>query len=74
MSTDDLRQVFAANLRRLATEKRLSLNHLADRAGLNRAAFYRILGAEVSATLTTVAQLAEALEVPAHILLQPGDA
>ena len=69
MEAADLRRIFAANLRQLASRRRLSLNHLADRAGMNRASLYRLLGCEVSATLATVAKLADVLEVPPRVLI-----
>lgn len=59
----------AARIRKLAREKGLSVNRLADFAGLSRGYVSRLLRAEQSPTLDTLEKLAEALEVEVRDLL-----
>jgi len=68
---DPVRAALADNVRRLAEARGLSLYVLADFAGLSRAYLYAILRGEKSPTITTVAKLASALDVPAWQLLKP---
>ena len=69
MEPDRLREVIAANIRRYATRRNLTVPALADRAGLARGSLYRVLKCESSVTVDTLAKLAEALEVDVHRLL-----
>ena len=62
------------NVRKLAKRQRLSMNRLADAAGVSRGALSDILNSVQSPTLTTLEKLAAALGVPAGKLLLPQDA
>jgi transcriptional regulator with XRE-family HTH domain len=67
----DLKEVMAINLRRLRHAKKWTQEELAERAGLT----YRYVGAveraDVSASVTVLGRLAEALEVEAAELVRP---
>ncbi len=68
----DLREVFAANLRRIRHEKGLSQEELADLAGVNRSYVSKIETAVTFVGLEIVGNLAEVLEVdPAELLRLP---
>lgn len=69
MDPEALRAVVAANIRRLAAAKGVTLPVLADLAGVARGAFYRVVNEEASATTDTLAKVAAALEVPPRELL-----
>ena len=69
MTPEALRAVVAANIRRLAEARGLTVPVLADLAGLSRGAFYRVLNAEASATTDTLAKVADALGVEPRELL-----
>ena len=64
-----LRAVVAANIRRLATSRGITIPVLADLAGLSRGAFYRVLNEEASATTDTLAKVADALGVAPRVLV-----
>jgi DNA-binding Xre family transcriptional regulator len=72
VDSEEIRALVAENIRRLADERGISLNHLADFAGIARAAFYRCLNGEESMTLDRLAKIAEALEAHPQELLRPG--
>ncbi len=64
----------AANVRRLAEARGLTLAHLADRAGIGRTTMWRLLDVNkkgpTDPRLSTVAALARTLEVPIVELLE----
>jgi transcriptional regulator with XRE-family HTH domain len=68
-----LRDVFAANLRRLRATKHLSQDDLAFDAGVSRSYLSQLEKGAFYASLKIVGRLAEALEVePAELLMPPA--
>jgi transcriptional regulator with XRE-family HTH domain len=68
----DLRDVFAANLRRLRNEKGLAQDDLAYEAGVSRSYLSQLEKGVFYASLKVVGKLAEALTVePAELLRLP---
>jgi len=57
----DLKEVMAINLRRIRHDKRLTQEELADRSGLSARYIGAIERAAVSASVTVLGQIAEAL-------------
>lgn len=69
----DLRDVFAANLRRLRNAKRLAQDDLAYEAEVSRSYLSQLEKGAFYASLKIVAKLAKALEVdPAELLKPPS--
>jgi transcriptional regulator with XRE-family HTH domain len=69
----DLRVIFAANLRRLRNDKRLSQEALAHEAVVNRSYLARVETGQHYVGLEIIGKLAEALEVePAELLKLPS--
>jgi transcriptional regulator with XRE-family HTH domain len=66
----DLKEVMAVNLRRLRHGRQLTQEELADRAGLSARYVGGIERAEVSASVTVLGRLAEALDVDACELIR----
>ena len=53
----------------------MPISHVADRCGMAHSYFWRLLGAQASATLAVVQRIADALEVePLTLLSGPGPA
>jgi len=67
----DLRDIFAANLRRLRHEKGLAQDDLAYEAGVSRSYLSQLEKGAVYASLKIVGKLAKALGVEAHELIVP---
>jgi transcriptional regulator with XRE-family HTH domain len=67
----DLKQVVAINLRRLRHAKKMTQEDLAERAGLSVRYVRAIERADVSASITVLGRLADALNVNAADLVQP---
>jgi transcriptional regulator with XRE-family HTH domain len=65
-----IHSVFSDNIRALAKKRGLSINHLADFAGISRGYLSTILRGQKSPTLRTVEKIAEALEVEVGELLK----
>jgi transcriptional regulator with XRE-family HTH domain len=63
----DLKEVMARNLRRARHDKKLTQEELADRAGLSMRYVGAIERGDVSASVTVLGQIADALEI------EPGD-
>lgn len=63
----------AEMLKRLRAERRLSLDDLAGRSGVSRAALSQIEGGRTNPTLAVLWKIAVGLEVPFHDLLGPGE-
>lgn len=63
----DLKEVMARNLRRVRHDKKLTQEELADRAGLSMRYVGAIERGDVSASVTVLGQIADALEI------EPGD-
>lgn len=67
----DLKEVMAKNLRRIRHAKKLTQEELAERASLSMRYVGAIERGDVSASVTVLGQIAEALEVdPAELLRQ----
>lgn len=66
----DLKRAMASNLRRIRNAKDLTQEELADRAGLSARYLGAIERAQVSASVTILGRLAEALRVDACELIQ----
>lgn len=65
----DLKEVMAVNLRRLRHEKGLTQEELAERAGLSVRYLGSVERADVSASVTVLGKLADALQVaPADLV------
>lgn len=65
----DLKEVMAKNLRRVRHEQKLTQEELADRAGLSMRYVGSIERGDVSASVTVLGQIADALQVePAELL------
>lgn len=63
----DLKEVMARNLRQARHDKKLTQEELADRAGLSMRYVGAIERGDVSASVTVLGQIADALEI------EPGD-
>lgn len=69
----DLKEVMAINLRRIRHDKQLTQEELADSAGLSARYIGAIERADVSASVTVLGQIAEALSVePAELVTKSG--
>ena len=74
-SDSKIREVVAENVRYGRTMRRWSQEQLAELAGLHRTGLGALERAEAAATVDSVASLAAAIGVPAHVLLMsPGEA
>jgi len=69
----DLKEVMAINLRRIRHDKQLTQEDLADRSGLSARYVGAIERADVSASVTVLGQIAEALSVEPGDLLKASD-
>ncbi len=69
----DLKEVMAINLRRIRHDKQLTQEELADRSGLSARYVGAIERADVSASVTVLGQIAEALSVEPGDLLKASD-
>ncbi|HHK4654186.1 TPA: helix-turn-helix domain-containing protein [Pseudomonas aeruginosa] len=69
----DLNEVMAINLRRIRHDKQLTQEELADSASLSARYIGAIERADVSASVTVLGQIAEALGVePAELVTKSG--
>ncbi|PZO63915.1 MAG: transcriptional regulator [Paracoccus denitrificans] len=69
----DLKEVMAINLRRIRHDKQLTQEELADSAGLSARYIGAIERADVSASVTVLGQIADALGVePADLVTKSG--
>jgi len=68
-SDSPLRQALARNLRNLRGERGLSQEELADRAGLHRTFVGAVERCERNISVDNIGKLADALGVPAFVLL-----
>lgn len=68
----DLKDVMAGNLRRLRHDRNLTQEELADRAGLSARYVGAIERGTVSASVTVLGQVAEALGIEPGELLRPS--
>jgi transcriptional regulator with XRE-family HTH domain len=65
----DLKDVMAVNLRRVRHQKRLTQEALADLSGLSSRYVGAIERADVSASVTVLGRIADALDVEATVLI-----
>ncbi len=70
----DLKEVMAINLRRLRHAKGMTQEELAERAGLSARYVGGIERADVSASVTVLGRIAEALEIDATELVRAAPA
>lgn len=69
----DLKEVMARNLRRVRHDKKLTQEELADRAGLSMRYVGAIERGDVSASVSVLGRIADALEVePGELLKKAG--
>lgn len=69
----DLKEVMARNLRRARHDKKLTQEELAGRAGLSMRYVGAIERGDVSASVTVLGQIADALEIePGELLKKAG--
>lgn len=68
---EDVGEIFVQRVTDLAKRRRLSVNRLADAAGVSRGYLSDVLRRRHSPTIAVVAAIAMALEVPAYMLLKP---
>lgn len=66
----DLKEVLAINLRQVRNGKRLTQEELAERAGLSARYIGAIERADVSASVTVLGRIAEALEIEPEALIR----
>lgn len=66
----DLKEIMATNLRRLRRDRQLTQEELAERAGLSSRYIGAIERADVSASVTVLGQIAQALNVDPRDLLK----
>lgn len=66
----DLKEVMAINVRRLRHERQFTQEELAERAGISSRYIGAIERADVSASVTVLGQIAEALGIEAGELLK----
>ncbi len=66
----DLKEVMAANLRRIRHDRNMTQEELAHRAGLSARYIGAIERADKSASVTVLGRIAEALGVEAAVLLK----
>jgi transcriptional regulator with XRE-family HTH domain len=66
----DLKEVMAANLRRVRHDKKMTQEELAERAGLSARYIGAIERADVSPSVTVLGQIADALAIEPGMLLQ----
>lgn len=66
----DLKEVMARNLRQARHDKKLTQEELADRAGLSMRYVGAIERGDVSASVTVLGQIADALEIEPGELLK----
>ncbi len=69
----DLKEVMAINLRRIRHDKKLTQEELADTAGLSARYIGAVERAGVSASITVLGQIADALGVEPGDLLKVSD-
>jgi transcriptional regulator with XRE-family HTH domain len=69
----DLKEVMAVNLRRTRHDKNMTQEELADRANLSARYIGAIERADVSASVTVLGPIADALGIEAGELLRPSE-
>lgn len=74
MSPSQLRALVARNIRQQAKRRTVTLNALADFAGVSRSQLYDVLAKRKAPSLDWIAKIAKALAVEPWKLLQPAPA
>jgi transcriptional regulator with XRE-family HTH domain len=69
LDSHSLRRVLAQNIRKIRTQKGLSQEKLADKAGLHRTFIGSVERSERNISLDNIWKLAIALDVEPHVLL-----
>lgn len=64
-------QDLAANIRRLVREQKRTLTQLPFEAQVNPTHFWKVLRRDAEPRLSWMAKIADALDVPVHVLLMP---
>jgi DNA-binding phage protein len=64
-------QDLAANIRRLVREQKRTLTQLPFDAQLSPAHFWKVMRRDAEPRLSWMAKIADALDVPVHVLLMP---
>jgi len=64
-------KIFGENLKKIRTQKGLSQRQLSAMCNVDNADISRMENGEINVTLNTIAQLADALEVPFFKLMKP---
>lgn len=72
MEPPQLRAILAANIRSGAERRHLTINALADFAGVARSQMYEVLGERRAPTIDWVCKVATALEIEPWSLLEPS--
>ncbi|HEY5956388.1 MAG TPA: helix-turn-helix transcriptional regulator [Polyangiaceae bacterium] len=73
MDSTELRATVAENIRTLAEAKGVTLNSLADFAGVSRAQLYAVLAEKTAPTTDWLSKIAAVLEVePSRLLAAPS--
>ena len=73
MSPEQARRLVAENVSEIAKQQGMSVNKLADFAGVNRPHLTRFLQGKADVTVGWLAQVAEALDVELATLFGPRD-
>ncbi|MBB1093841.1 helix-turn-helix transcriptional regulator [Rhodopseudomonas palustris] len=68
----DLKEIMAANLRRKRHDQKITQEELAERAGLSARYVGAIERGDVSASVTVLGQIADALKIEPGELLRPS--
>lgn len=68
----DIKEVFGSNLRKFRTEKGLSQEKFAERCGHHRTYISDIERFQRNVSLDNIQRIADALQLPAYILLVEG--
>ncbi len=72
MAAEDIRTVFARNLRAALRRRKMNVTTLADLAGVSRSGMFSVLACETGPTIDWVARVAIALDLePADLLAMP---
>lgn len=67
----DILKIFGENLKKTRNQKGLSQRQLSAMCNVDNADISRMENGEINVTLNTIAQLADALEVPFFRLMKP---
>ena len=71
MDPEEIRARVARRIRDLAARRKLTLNDLAEHAGVSRSHLHAVLAGERAATTDVLTKIATALRVDPHEILRP---